>query len=524
MRRLHPCHRAPRYGDAGIKFATEEGWQNHRPRVYLSVWKPFQIETTVVSLIRIPAVRTAFVLVRRGFPISGKSRQKHRIIKEADPHRRSDHRDENPEAHREKSCKYPTHRWCSNCYVCSSIESRGLFPASGMTLSKAMIPRRVTDGCGNETIRPVSGISGCPLRNDSTEFTLTIEGSVFQTRSPCPVPQRPRIVICGGDTPGSLPPPGRRKHPFPAGSKAGFEGYRDPTQKQTRRRWEGIVSSGGRCGGTHPQRWERATKRPKRRAVPAWEEPSSLPNQYSRIAFQKWTEWHQNKIPSCDAYHCLEPQHAPSCTTLPPRSPRLRERIHPQDFQTVGSNARGQIEPLILVETPGHDLKLRKPFKALLGQEKSSALVTAQCIDLVSQLVDARRAYPVGVSIQACDAGRPPCLGFNPSSNSSAFPPDPSAITFHAPSGFCRVARYCFSPRCPCWCNQGNFTHSRPTDAISGLLGTADQSSLFRYLFAYAFRSPEAVRIILRHVGKFANHRLSFCNSLPFGRAEGALR
>jgi len=87
MRRLHPCHRAPRQGDAGIKFAADEGRQNHRTRVYLGVWKPFQIETTGVPLIRIPAVRTAFVLVRRGFPISGKSRQKNRIVEEADPHR-----------------------------------------------------------------------------------------------------------------------------------------------------------------------------------------------------------------------------------------------------------------------------------------------------------------------------------------------------------------------------------------------------------------------------------------------------
>lgn len=82
----------------------------------------------------ISTVRAAFVLVRRGFSISGESRQKHRIIQKADPHRRSGHRDENPEANREKGCKQSAHFWCSDRYVSESAESRGLFPASEMTL------------------------------------------------------------------------------------------------------------------------------------------------------------------------------------------------------------------------------------------------------------------------------------------------------------------------------------------------------------------------------------------------------
>ena len=87
MSRLHPYHRARRHGDADIKFAADEGRQNHRPRVELGVWKSFQVETAGIAFIRIPAVRTAFVLVRRGFPIGGKSRKKNRIVEEADPHR-----------------------------------------------------------------------------------------------------------------------------------------------------------------------------------------------------------------------------------------------------------------------------------------------------------------------------------------------------------------------------------------------------------------------------------------------------
>ena len=109
MSRLHPYHRARRHGDTDIKFAADKGRQNHRPRVELGVWKSFQVETAGVAFICIPAVRTTFVFVRRAFPVSGESRQKNRMIKEADSHRRSDHRDKNPEAHRQKSCKQSVH-------------------------------------------------------------------------------------------------------------------------------------------------------------------------------------------------------------------------------------------------------------------------------------------------------------------------------------------------------------------------------------------------------------------------------
>jgi hypothetical protein len=132
--RLYPYHRARRHYSADIEFAANKGRQNYRPRGELGVWKFFQIKAAGLPLLCTPAVRAAFVLVRRGFSISGESRQKHRIIKEADPHRRSGHRDENPEANREKSCKQSTHLWCPDRYVRESAESRGLFPVSEMTL------------------------------------------------------------------------------------------------------------------------------------------------------------------------------------------------------------------------------------------------------------------------------------------------------------------------------------------------------------------------------------------------------
>lgn len=110
MSRLHPYHRARRHGDADIKFAADKGRQNHRPRGELGVWKFFQIKAAGFTFLRIPAVRTTFVLVRRAFTVSGETREKNRIVEEADPHRRSDHRDENPEANREKSCKQSAHR------------------------------------------------------------------------------------------------------------------------------------------------------------------------------------------------------------------------------------------------------------------------------------------------------------------------------------------------------------------------------------------------------------------------------
>lgn len=109
MSRLHPCYRARRHDGAYIKFAADKGRQNHRPRGALGVWKFFQIKAAGFPLPCIPAVRAAFVLVCRAFSIGGESRQKHRIIKEADPHRRSGHRDKNPEANREKSCKQSAH-------------------------------------------------------------------------------------------------------------------------------------------------------------------------------------------------------------------------------------------------------------------------------------------------------------------------------------------------------------------------------------------------------------------------------
>ena len=112
MSRLNPCHRATRHGKADINFAADEGWQNQRPRWKLGVRKSFQIKAAGFPFIRIPAFRTTLVLVRWTFTVSGESRQKNRIIKEADSHRRRDHRDENPEAHREKSCKDSAHRRC----------------------------------------------------------------------------------------------------------------------------------------------------------------------------------------------------------------------------------------------------------------------------------------------------------------------------------------------------------------------------------------------------------------------------
>ena len=87
MSRLHPCHRALRNGDTDIKFAADKGRQNHRPRGELGFWKSFQIKAAGFPFICIPAVRTTFVLVRRAFPVSGESRQKNRIVEEADPHR-----------------------------------------------------------------------------------------------------------------------------------------------------------------------------------------------------------------------------------------------------------------------------------------------------------------------------------------------------------------------------------------------------------------------------------------------------
>lgn len=91
--------------------------------------------------------------------------------------------------------------------------------------------------------------------------------------------QHPRIVLCEGDTPGSLPSPGRRKHSFSAG-KAGFKGDRDPAHKQTRRMWESEASSGGRCGGPPPAEMgagNTATKPEGVATCPAREESSSRP-------------------------------------------------------------------------------------------------------------------------------------------------------------------------------------------------------------------------------------------------------
>jgi hypothetical protein len=156
--RLHPRHRAGRHDGVDIKFAANKGWQNHRPRGELGVWKFFQIKAARFPLLCIPAVRAAFVLVRRGFTISGESRQKHRIINEADPHRRSDHRDENPEANREKSCKQLAHRryWTATSV---RVPSQGVY-------SKHDIGRGKARKCDREWPRPVR--AQCPhLQNRS---------------------------------------------------------------------------------------------------------------------------------------------------------------------------------------------------------------------------------------------------------------------------------------------------------------------------------------------------------------------
>ena len=87
MSRLYPYHRARRHYSADIEFAANKGRQNYRPRGELGVWKFFQIKAAGFPFICIPAVRTTFVLVRRAFPVSGESRQKNRIVEEADPHR-----------------------------------------------------------------------------------------------------------------------------------------------------------------------------------------------------------------------------------------------------------------------------------------------------------------------------------------------------------------------------------------------------------------------------------------------------
>jgi hypothetical protein len=107
--RFHQYHRARRHGDADIKFAANERRQNQRTCWILSVWKLLQIKATGPALVRIPAVWTAFVLVHRGFSISGESRQEHHIPNEADPNRRSYHRDGNPVAKQNQKGKHSDH-------------------------------------------------------------------------------------------------------------------------------------------------------------------------------------------------------------------------------------------------------------------------------------------------------------------------------------------------------------------------------------------------------------------------------
>ena len=109
MCRLHACHRALRHGDADINLAEDKGRQIQRTCWKLGVRKFFQIQAAGFPFICIPAVGAAFLFVPRGFSVSGKPRQKHRILKQADTHRQGDHGDENPEAEHEKTCKNSIH-------------------------------------------------------------------------------------------------------------------------------------------------------------------------------------------------------------------------------------------------------------------------------------------------------------------------------------------------------------------------------------------------------------------------------